>query len=222
MLSLWETFLPENIVMFMRELIPETPPLFTEIEKECKRDYIPLIEPEVGQFLQVLLGIKQAERILEIGTGIGYSTLWMALAPAQRNKHITTVEIEPDRYKRACHFFNVAGVSSMVTPLLGDAHEVIPQLQDSFDFVFMDAAKGQYPEFFQKVWPMLEPGGVLVIDNILLNGWVIDMYWPERRKKTMVCRLRELLEMLKNHSGLMTTILPLGDGVSVSVKKSKI
>jgi len=218
---MWETFIPENITRFMRELIPEKPPLFTKIEKECRRDYVPLIEPETGQLLQVLLGIKKAERILEIGTGIGYSSLWMALAPVQTRRHITTVEIDPKRYERACYYFNEAQVSSMITPLLGDAREVISQLDGTFDFVFLDAAKGQYPEFFQKIWPLLEPGGVLVFDNVLLNGWVIDLYWPERRKKTMVCRMRKLLEMLKNHPELVTTVLPLGDGVSVSVRKNE-
>lgn len=215
---MWETLLPEKVVKFMREMLPEKSALFTELEKECMRDYIPLIEPEVGRFLQVLLEIKQAERVLEIGTGIGYSTLWMALASERKNRHITTVEIDPARYERACQYFQKAGVASLITPLLGDAREVIPKLEGSFDFVFMDAAKGQYPEFFQQIWPLLEPGGVLVIDNILLNGWVIDMYWPERRKKTMVCRLRELIEELKNHPGLKTSLIPLGDGVSVSVK----
>jgi predicted O-methyltransferase YrrM len=216
-----ERIIPENIVTFMQELLPQRPPLFAEIEKECAKDYIPLVEPEVGQLLQVLLGAKQAKRVLEIGTGIGYSTLWLALAPNKEKHHITTVEIDKERYERACYYFKKAGVSSKVTPILGDAHEIIPQLEDTFDFVFMDAAKGQYPGFFHKVWPLLEPGGVLVIDNILLNGWVVEMYWPERRKKTMVCRVRELLEMLKDHSGLLTTILPLGDGVSVSVRKMK-
>ncbi|MGI6145378.1 MAG: O-methyltransferase [Clostridia bacterium] len=216
---MWETFLSEKIVTFMREMLPERPSLFAEIEKECMRDYVPLIEPEVGQLLQVLLGIKQAKKILEIGTGIGYSTLWMALAPDRTDRHITTVEIEPERHQRACYYFKEAGIDSLVTPLLGDARKLISKLEGSFDFVFMDAAKGQYLNFFSKVWPLLEPGGVLVIDNILLNGWVIDMYWPERRKKTMVCRLRQLIEMLKNHSGLSTTILPLGDGVSISVRK---
>ena len=211
--------IPEKIVAFMQELLPQRPSLFAEIEKECKEKYIPLIEPEVGQLLQVLLTIKQAQRILEIGTGIGYSTLWLVLAQDKEERHITTIEIEQDRYERACYFFEKAGVISLVTPILGDANEIIPQLRDTFDFIFMDAAKGQYPEFFHKVYPLLEPGGVLVIDNVLLNGWVIDMYWPERRKKTMVCRMRELLGILKEHSGLLTTVLPLGDGVAVSVRK---
>lgn len=218
-----EIKIPENIVNFIQQLLPERPPLFAEIEEECKRDYIPLIEPEVGQLLRVLIGIKQAERILELGTGIGYSALWMALNPGKEGRQIkiTTLEIDQSRYERACHYFQKAGVTTVVTPLLGDANELIPQLEGTFDFIFMDAAKGQYPEFFQKVWPLLEPGGVLVIDNVLMNGWVIDMYWPERRKKTMVCRVRKLLEMLKEHSGLLTTTLPLGDGVTVCVKKKK-
>lgn len=216
---MWENMLPENIVEFIQYLLPKRSPLFEKIEKECEKDYIPLVEPEVGQFLQVLLGIKQAKRILELGTGIGYSTLWLALAPGGEERRITTIEIDKERYERACHYFRQAGVESFITPLLGDANEVIPHLEGTFDFIFVDAAKGQYPEFFHKVWPFLEPGGVLVLDNILLNGWVIDMYWPERRKKTMVCRLRDLLETLKEHPGLSTTVLPLGDGVAVSVKK---
>ncbi|MGI6606045.1 MAG: O-methyltransferase [Peptococcia bacterium] len=215
-----EIKIPKNIVNYIRQLIPEQSSFFTEIEEECRRDYIPLIDPEVGQFLRVLLGIKQAERILELGTGIGYSTLWMALNPANegRNVHITTMEIDPNRYERACRNFQRAEVTEMVTPLLGDANAIIPSLEGSFDFIFMDAAKGQYPEFFQKFWPLLEPGGVLVIDNVLMNGWVADLYWPERRKKTMVVRLRQLLEMLKEHPGLTVVTLPFGDGVTVCVR----
>lgn len=216
---MWENMLPENIVHFIQYLLPQRSALFKEIEKECEKNHIPLVEPEVGQFLQVLLQIKQAKRILELGTGIGYSTLWLALAPGREDRQITTIELDQERYKRACYYFIKAGVDAFIKPLRGDANEVIPHLTEGFDFIFVDAAKGQYPEFFNKVWPLLEPGGVLVLDNILLNGWVIDMYWPERRKKTMVCRLRDLLEMLKKHPGLSTTVLPLGDGVSVSVKK---
>ncbi len=214
-----QRIISEDIVAFLQELLPQRPSLFAEIEKECEQDYIPLIEPEIGQLLQVFLGIKQAKRVLEIGTGIGYSTLWLALAPNKERHHVTTLEINNERYERACYYFEKAGVSSVITPLLGDAHEIIPQLKGTFDFVFMDAAKGQYPGLFHKIYPLLEPGGVLVIDNILLNGWVIDMYLPERRKKTMVCRVRELLEILKTHPGLLTSILPLGDGVSVSIRK---
>lgn len=216
-----EIKIPENIVSFIQQLIPEQPSLFAEIAEECKRDYIPLIDQEVGQLLRVLMEIKQAERILELGTGIGYSSLWMALNPGNegRKVHITTMEIDEDRYQRACRYFQKAGVVEMIMPLLGDANDLIPHLEGTFDFIFMDAAKGQYLEFFQKFWPLLEPGGVLVIDNVLMNGWVADLYWPERRKKTMVVRLRKLLEMLKEHSGLSMATLPLGDGVAVCVKK---
>lgn len=218
-----EIQIPENVVQFIRQLIPDLGPLFAEIEGECKRDYIPLIDPEVGQLLRVLIELKQARRILELGTGIGYSTLWMALNPRNEVKklHITTVEIDPHRYERACHYFERAGVTAVVTPLLGDTKAIIPQLGGSFDFIFMDAAKGQYPAFFQKLWGLLEAGGVLVIDNVLMNGWVADLYWPERRKKTMVVRLRQLLEMLKTHKELITVTLPMGDGVTVCVKERK-
>ncbi len=211
--------IPDHVVEFIQGMLPERTALMQRIEAECRAEYIPLVEPEVGQFLQVLLNIKKAVRILEIGTGIGYSSILLASSFGTLKGHITTIEIDRDRYARACDNIREAGLAELITPLCGDANEVIPSLVGTFDFVFMDAAKGQYPEFFLKFWPYLEPGGLIVIDNIFLNGWVIDMTWPERRKKTMVCRVRELLEMLKKHEGLLTSIMPLGDGLAVSVRR---
>lgn len=211
--------MPDDITNFLREMLPERSELLKKIEKECLAEHIPLVEPEVGKFLQVLVSIKKPSRILEIGTGIGYSTILLAQA-TNTSKHVTTIEIDNSRYERACENFKEAGLSEVITPLWGDANEVIPTLKKSFDFVFMDAAKGQYPEFFIKIWPLLQKEGVLVIDNIFLNGWVISMTWPERRKKTMVCRVRKLLETLKNHTELTTAIVPLGDGLSVSTRRA--
>lgn len=213
------TVMPEDITNFLREMMPERSELLKSIEKECLEEYIPLVEPEVGRFLQVLVQIKRPSRILEIGTGIGYSSILLAQA-LDENKHITTIEIDKNRYERACKNFAAAGINEIITPLWGDANEIIPTLKGPFDFVFMDAAKGQYPEFFSKIWPLLCKDGVLVIDNIFLNGWVINMTWPERRKKTMVCRVRKLLETLKNHTELTTAIVPLGDGLSVSTRRA--
>jgi len=211
--------LPGQVAEFIRSMVPERTDLLKKIEKECHEEYIPLVQPETGQLLRVLAAVKDAERILEIGTGIGYSTILMAESGAARGAHVTTIEIDRKRYARARQNFLEAGLSSVITPLCGDANEIIPTLRGTFDLVFMDAAKGQYPEFFERVWSLLEPGGVLVVDNIFLNGWVIEMNWPKRRKKTMVCRVRELLESLKNHPLLDTALVPLGDGLTVSVRR---
>lgn len=199
--------------------MPERSQMLTDLEEECKRKWIPLIEPEVAQLLQVLLSIKKPKKVLEIGTGIGYSSISMASCLQAAGVIITTIEIDQERYKRACNNFKSAGITEMMEPLLGDANEILSTLVGPYDFIFIDAAKGQYPEFFQKVIPLLADEGMIVMDNIFLNGWVIDMTWPERRKKTMVCRIRELLEELKDHSDFMTTVLPLGDGVSVSTRR---
>lgn len=209
----------EKVVEFMRELLPERTGFLQQLEKECQDEYIPLVEPEVGQFLQVMVKARGACRVLEIGTGIGYSAILLAEAFRDRGGHLTTIEIDQDRYVRACRNFCEAGVSDLITALHGDANQIIPELCGSFDLIFMDAAKGQYPEFFARLWPLLERGGVLLIDNIFLNGWVIDMSWPERRKKTMVVRMRELLDTLKAHPDLVTSVIPLGDGLAVSVRR---
>lgn len=208
----------EKIVEFIRQLLPERNAALEELAEECQKEWIPLVQPEVGQFLQVLVQIRSAERILELGTGIGYSTILLANA-LPRQGRITTIEIDPERCRRACENFCRFNVEGQIKSLLGDANEILETLEGEFDFIFVDAAKGQYPEFFDKLWPRLAPGGVLVMDNVFMNGWVIDMYWPERRKKTMVCRLRQMLETLKGHSGLLTSVLPLGDGLTVSIRK---
>lgn len=209
---------PDKIVEFIRQMLPKRDDILEKMAEECKAEWIPLVQPEVGQFLQVMVRIKQARNILEIGTGIGYSAILLAQAMVEQGR-ITTIEISPERYERACENFRQLQVANKITPLLGDANELLTTLKEPFDFIFVDAAKGQYPEFFHKVMPLLAPQGVIVMDNVFMNGWVIDMYWPERRKKTMVCRLRQMLEMLQNQADLVTSVLPLGDGLTVSVRR---
>lgn len=203
---------------FIRKMLPDRNGALDQLAKECQAEWIPLVQPEVAQFLQVLVQIKQAQHVLEIGTGLGYSTILLAQALAGRGR-ITTIEIAPQRYERACANFRQFKIEDMVTPLLGDANQLLGGLEGVFDFIFVDAAKGQYPEYFVRLWPKLDKHGVLVMDNVFMNGWVIDLFWPERRKKTMVCRLRQMLDTLKEHQGLLTSVLPLGDGLTVSVRR---
>ncbi len=212
--------LPPNLVKFIDDMVPERSGLLKELEKECQAEHIPIIQPQVGQFLLLLLSIHKPVHILEIGTAIGYSTLWFTGALKDNAGHITTIELNKERYERACDNFKRAGVADKITPLWGDANELLPTLKGPYDFIFIDAAKGQYGEFFTKAWVCLSPGGVIVMDNIFLNGWVIDMTWPHRRKKTMVVRVRELLETITSHPELLTSLIPLGDGLSVSIRRN--
>lgn len=210
----------ERVNDFIRGFLPLGDEKIEKIAEECRSEWIPLVQPEVGQFLQVMIRIKKARRILEIGTGIGYSTILMARSLA-KDGHITTIEIDQNRHQRAVRNFADYNVTNLITSLWGDANEVLELLEGNYDFVFLDAAKGQYPEMFLKIWPLLEPGGVMIMDNIFLNGWVIDMTWPERRKKTMVVRMREILQTITAHQMLDTSIIPMGDGIAVCVRRTE-
>ena len=183
----------------------------------CKH-HISIVEPEVGQLLNVLVNITRPKKILEIGTAIGYSTIWMARALGEDAK-ITTIELLPGRFQNSQENFQKAGVLDKIKGINGDAKEMIYELDEVYDFIFLDAAKGQYPEFLNLTSKLLKPGGLLVADNVLLNGWVIDLKYPERRKKTMVYRMRSFLEGLKDNEDFTSSIIPLGDGVALIWKK---
>ncbi|NLW25551.1 MAG: O-methyltransferase [Clostridia bacterium] len=205
---------------FLKSLLPERDLLLTEMEKYAQENHVSIVEPEVGQLLSLLIKITRPKNVLEIGTAIGYSTIWMARA-LEIGSQITTIELLPGRYKQALKNFQKAGLHDKIKSINGDAREILPNLQENYDFIFLDAAKGQYPEFFKLTPQILKPGGLLVFDNVLINGWVIDLKFPERRKKTMVYRMRNFLEELKNNKDYLTSIIPLGDGVLLCWKKGE-
>ena len=133
-----------NLSQFLSAMVPERHGLLKEIEEECKKDHIPLIEPEVGQFLSLQIRVKKAKRILEIGTAYGYSTFWLAQALASSGGHVTTLEINEARYERARTYFSQAGLLPVIKPLWGDALELIPTLKgQSFDFEIGRASCGE-------------------------------------------------------------------------------
>jgi len=210
--------LDNNLQYFLKFLLPNRDPLLIEMEKYALEHHVSIVEPEVGQLLNLLVNIKKPENILEVGTAIGYSTIWMARALNSGAK-ITTIELLPKRFNKALDNFRKAQVIDKIKGINGDAKEVVSQLIETYDFIFLDAAKGQYPEFLNLARRLLKPGGLLVADNVLLNGWVINLKYPERRKKTMVYRMRSFLEDLKNQDDFLSSIIPLGDGVALIWKK---
>ena len=164
--------------------------------------------------------MKKPVNILEIGTAVGFSAIFMSRFIAE-DGHITTIENYQPRIDQAKENIKLAGAEKKITLLEGDANEILPTLSDQYDLVFMDAAKGQYGSFFQKVVPLLAPEGILLCDNVLQDGDVLESRFAvTRRNRTIHARMREYLYELKHDERLDTAILNIGDGMSLSVKKT--
>ena len=211
----------ERLVTYLHSLEQENSEILEEIEQEALRDSVPIIRKEMQSFLKVLLAIKRPTRILEVGTAVGFSALLMSeYAPEECT--ITTIENYEKRIPIDRENFKRAGKEQKITLIEGDAMEVLTELSGPYDFIFMDAAKGQYIAYLPEVLRILEPDGVLVSDNVLQDGNIIESRFAvERRDRTIHSRMREYLYTLKHHPDLETSIIPLGDGTAVSVKRNK-
>lgn len=209
----------ERIVTFIHSLDTKNSGLLEEIEQEARLADVPIIRREMQSFLKVLLMIQKPLKILEVGTAVGFSALLMS-EYAPKDCRITTIENYEKRIPIARENFRRAGKEDVITLIEGDAAEVLKTLEGTYDFVFMDAAKGQYIHYLPDVMRLLAPGGVLVSDNVMQDGDVIESRFAvERRNRTIHARMREYLYELKHNEALETSIIPLGDGVAVSVRK---
>ena len=210
----------ERIVTFISSLDTENSEILEAIEREARASDVPIIRREMQSFLKVLISLQKPASILEVGTAVGFSALLMSeYAPA--GCRITTIENYEKRIPIARENFIRAGKEEQITLIEGDAAKVLAQLGGEFDFIFMDAAKGQYIHYLPDVMRLLSEGGCLVSDNVMQDGDVIESRFAvERRNRTIHARMREYLYELKHREDLVTSILPLGDGVAVSVKQS--
>lgn len=208
----------ERFVTYINSLNTGNTPFLEALEKEARQDYVPIIRREMQSLLKFLLALKRPERILEVGTAVGFSALLMAeYDPVP--VHITTIENYEKRIPIARDNFEKAGRSEQITLLEGDATEVLKTLEEPYDMIFMDAAKGQYIHFFDDVLRLLKPGGLLVSDNVLQDGDIIESrFVVTRRNRTIHKRMRDYLYTLTHHAQLTTAVLPVGDGVTVSLK----
>ena len=209
----------ERMLDYILSLDKDESPLIRTIEQEAVRDYVPIIRKESRNLLKVLLKIKKPGRVLEVGTAIGFSAILMGECLPD-DSHITTIEKYEKRIPVARENFKRAGMEEKITLIEGDASEVLKELSGPFDFIFMDAAKGQYIHFFPEVMRLLRSGGILVSDNVLQDGDVVESrYAVVRQNRTIHSRMREYLWTLKHMDGLETIVLPIGDGMTVSVKE---
>lgn len=210
----------ERMVTYIHSLETPESPLIEQIEQEALDTYVPIIRKETQCFLKVLLMMKKPVRVLEVGTAIGFSALLMC-EYLPENGHITTIEKYEKRIPIARENFKRAGKEDRITLIEGDALEVMRSLEGPFDFIFMDAAKGQYIHYMPEAIRLLSKDGVLMSDNVLQDGDIIESRFAvERRNRTIHSRMREYLYELKHNDQLQTSIIPLGDGVALSVKKT--
>ena len=212
----------ERMVTYIRSLeVPESA-VIEAIEQEALRDRVPIIRKEMQSFLKVLLMIKRPMRILEVGAAVGFSSILMS-EYIPEGGHITTIENYDKRIPIARANFKRAGKEEQIDLIEGDALEVMHGLEGPSDLIFVDAAKGQYIHYLPEVMRLLGTDGVLVSDNVLQEGDIIESRFAvERRNRTIHSRMREYLYELKHHDQLQTSIIPLGDGVALSVKRSNI
>ena len=209
----------ERMVTYINSLDKGNTPFLTQLEKDAKENYVPIIRREMQSFLKVMLQIASPHLILEVGNSVGFSTHLMS-EYAPKDCRITTIENYEKRIPIARENFKKAGKEEQITLLEGDAAQILKTLEGSYDFIFMDAAKAQYINFFPDVLRLLKKGGILISDNVLQDGDIIESHFAvERRNRTIYKRMREYLYVLKNHEELETSIIPLGDGVTLSIKK---
>ena len=209
----------ERMMTFIRSFDRGNPAYLDELEKYSRETNVPIIRPQMQSLLKFLLTWGKPMKILEVGTAIGFSALLMS-EYAPEGCHITTIEKYDKRIPLAKENFKKAGKEENITLLEGDATEILAELEGEYDLIFMDAAKGQYINFLPDILRLMTPGGILVSDNILQDGDIVESkYAVTRRNRTIHNRMREYLYALTHHEELETVILPVADGVTLSAKK---
>lgn len=209
----------ERISAFINSFDTGNTPFLNELEQYAIETNVPIIRPQMQSLLKLLLVMNKPKRILEVGTAIGFSALLMS-EYGPKDCRITTIEKYEKRIPLAKENFKKAGKEDQITLLGGDAAELLQKLEGFYDFIFMDAAKGQYIHFLPDLLRLMPAGGILVSDNVLQDGDVLESrYAVTRRNRTIHTRMRDYLYELKHNEALQTDILPVGDGVAVSVRK---
>lgn len=210
----------EDIQSYLKELTTPVTEQVEKLERYAHLHNVPIMESTAIDYVCKQIIVHQPKRILEVGTAIGYSALRML--EASPDAEIITIEKDEQRYKEAIQFIKECKKAEQVDVRLGEALEVLEELQSNkelFDFIFIDAAKGKYRNFFDLAHPLLHKGGWLVTDNVLFRGYVKDEEAAPKRYRNMVKKIRDYNQFLSTHPDYITSILPIGDGVMMSYKK---
>lgn len=207
----------ERLSVYLNSIEKPSSDILAKIEKEALDSYVPIIRKDMQYLMRTLLTMNRPDRILEVGSGVGFSAILMAEV-LYGKCNITTIENYEPRIPVARDNFKRAGYGDVITLLEGDAKDILPTLNDTYDFIFMDAAKGQYINFWPDIKRLVRHGSVIVTDNVLQDGDILESHFiVERRNRTIHKRIREYLYELCQDDNYETTILSVGDGVALTV-----
>jgi caffeoyl-CoA O-methyltransferase len=202
---------------YLAELRPAPDPVLAEMEAQAARERIPIVVPEAGALLHVLARARGARRIVEVGTAIGVSTLYLARALSEGGS-VVSFEIDTGRHEAARDYLGRAGVGERAELRLQDAREGLASLEGPFDMAFIDGVKAQYGDYFEQLIPLLGPGAVLAVDNVLMSGTVAENRPDAQWTADQIAFARAFNERLLADERLVGTVTPVGDGVLVAVR----
>lgn len=206
------------ISQYIEELVPAPSDLLAELEREAERHKVPIINRASIHFICSLLRYKgDIQYILEIGTAIGYSAIWLASISA--HVQVDSLEKDPLRFAQAEANVHRAGLAGQIQLHLADARDYASKLNRVYDVIFIDAAKGQYQLFFEHYAPLLKTGGIIITDNVLFRGQVVEDRLDNKRLKPLVEKIKAYNHWLKAHAQFETTFIPIGDGLALSIKR---
>lgn len=208
----------EYMEKYLRDLIPDRDDELKELEAFAKENKVPIIQKEGAKFLEFMVSMNKPKKILELGTAIGYSSILMNKA-SKGECHITTIERDENMINYALENIKKVGLDEKIKILQGDCLEVLENIKDEFDMIFMDAGKGHYNHFLPECLRLLKKDGIIIADNVLFRGMVASDDLVKRRKITIVKRMRKYLDMVSKDENLITTVIPMGDGIALTKRR---
>lgn len=203
---------------YIKSLIDEKEGRLKQIEDDARENHVPIVKEETGKFLELITNMVKPLKILELGTAVGFSAILMYEA-AKTEPSIVTIERDPDMVKKAQENIDKFDLQDKIKIEEGDCLEVLKRLDDKFDLIFMDAGKGHYNHFLPECLRLLSKDGVIVADNVLFRGMVASDELVKRRKITIVKRMRTYLQMVNSDKNLITSVIPMGDGIAVTKRR---
>lgn len=208
----------EYIDTYINGLIPDENEKLEAFRKQCEDRELPIIHKEVGQFIKMAIKQQNARNIIEVGCNVGYSSIFMSHVMNNEGK-VVTMERSEKFYQEALNNIKSFGLEKNIDVHFGDAVEILDNIGGTFDIAFIDAAKSYYKIFFDKCCQKMKSGGIILSDNVLYQGMIATDDLVVRRKKTLVRNLRNYLEYISHDDRYITSVLPLGDGLAVTLIK---
>ncbi len=203
---------------YIRGLIPDRSGILKEIEDFARENKVPVVQKETGVFLEFMCSMKKPKRILELGTAIGFSSILMYEASGTEPE-IVTIERDEKMIELANSNLKRFNLDHKIKIEDGDCLEILEKLEEPFDLIFMDAGKGHYNHFLPHCLRLLNKDGIIVADNVLFRGMVASQELVKRRKITIVKRMRTYLELVTQDENLITSVIPMGDGIAVTKRR---